>query len=1554
MSSHLPNVREQIPKHHKDDDMNVSDHDYEDDDSASDEKDESSRSSLTGAAALKRTQRAKFDSWIVETAAEVVEEQMLQTSEAQPNGMLTTKALVADQASQLIVNSPREYQLELFERAKKQNTIAVLDTGSGKTLIAVLLLKHIIEQELERRLAGHAPKISVFLVGSILKSTSLTDLIQVNSVTLVFQQTAVLERNLDYKIEYLYGSKGVSTLSKELWTAIRNDNMVLVCTAEILVQCLGHSFITIDQINLLIFDEAHHTKKDHPYARLVKDFYAPQRDKAKRPRIFAMTASPIDAKGDLLKVACELEDYLDSKIATVSDLAMVQKCISRPKEEIACYETLRPPFEAPLHQIIQSKSGHLHVLEKLFRSSKTIASELGPWCSDAWWTSVLKEERLERLERRDEHLQGRRRGHSLPIPISPERIARIDEKIHQLEEAAKVAEAYCLRAPQYEQSDDLSTKVRQMIIWIRLHYQHATNARCIVFVERRDTAKLLEKVFRYPHISGPHLRPASFIGARSTRCEDERATTRQQVLTMDMFRKGDINLLFATSIAEEGLDIPDCNLVIRFDLYKTMIAYMQSRGRARHRNSKYLHMIESNNREHVEMVRFVRTAEGTMRQFCRSLPADRLMDESEEDSKRHLNDLSRQKVYEHPESKARLSYKSSLVILAHFVSTLPHAADTMIEPLYIPFGYSQQYSYEVVLPGSCLIPSVMGDIERSKLLAKCSAAYNACLKLLEGGHLDSNFMPTHQKRLPAMRNARLAITSKKGNMYEMMVKPKIWEVGRGTSPRELFLTILDLPQGCERPHCPIALLTRKRMPDFPEFPLFLLAGRQSMLQTTNVTRSLSITSEQLTQVHKFTHTVYLDVFGKKFEASPQDMSYWFAPLNIVPGTSHGAADPSSIIDWDALRHVSRDPECEWGEHWTKESLVDRFFWDPFSGGKRYFTSGIDDTLNMNSPVPDEVDNPEAKKKTIKDFTVSQWTRSLRKYEERNPYNAKQPVLRAERMMERRNLLDAPANDRKESRATAYIIPQPLKRSALSASAVAMILAIPCVIHRLESYLIAMEACQLLGISIPPDLALEALTKDSDNTEEHEDMQIKLQRGMGKNYERLEFLGDCFLKMATSIAVYTQNPDNDEFEFHVKRMLLICNQTLFDNAKDLQITRFVRSQPFSRRLWYQEGLKLIRGKRLGKEGGRHEHSLGDKTVADICEALIGAAFLAHNKQNSWSPESWRDAVHAVTTFVSSEEHCQHIWEDYLAGYIRPKWDGGNTSAAQLHLAQKVEREHPYHFRSPKILQVAFKHPSYPRAWLDLPSYQRLEFLGDSLLDMACVSHLFYRYPTKDEQWLTEHKMAMVSNRFFGALCIQLGFYRHLLAHHDTIKTQVSDYESDVKEAERLAAGAKDYWTAVKSPPKCLPDIVEAYVGAIFVDSEFDYNEVQRFFNMHIKPFFEDMTVYDSFANDHPTVRLHHLLDDLGCTRYRLMAKEMPSEETRTPTCIAGVMIHENVIGKGTAASGKNAKVKASKDALAKTEGLARFEFRQKFKCDCSQTTSTKLGKEGVGGGEDTAV
>jgi endoribonuclease Dicer len=125
------------------------------------------------------------------------------------------------------------------------------------------------------------------------------------------------------------------------------------------------------------------------------------------------------------------------------------------------------------------------------------------------------------------------------------------------------------------------------------------------------------------------------------------------------------------------------------------------------------------------------------------------------------------------------------------------------------------------------------------------------------------------------------------------------------------------------------------------------------------------------------------------------------------------------------------------------------------------------------------------------------------------------------------------------------------------------LAFPAVIFRFESYLIATDACSNLGLSLPLSLSLEAMTKDSDNTEDPQAEQIRLQRGMGKNYERLEFLGDAFLKMAVTIALFAQNPHDQEFDYHVNRMCLICNRNLFKTARQLELYKYIRSHALSR-------------------------------------------------------------------------------------------------------------------------------------------------------------------------------------------------------------------------------------------------------------------------------------------------------------------------------------------------------------------------------------------------------
>ncbi|KAI9877073.1 MAG: Dicer-like protein 1 [Pleopsidium flavum] len=939
-------------------------------------------------------------------------------------------------------------------------------------------------------------------------------------------------------------------------------------------------------------------------------------------------------------------------------------------------------------------------------------------------------------------------------------------------------------------------------------------------------------------------------------------------------------------------------------------------------------MVEKGNATHLQAVTDVRSAEVVMRNFCESLPADRLLQGNDCDLDSALAKERLLRTYTEVETGAKLTYGSSMAVLAHFVGCLPHDNETTLQVSYIMTVEHKQFVCEVILPENSPVRSATGRPVGRKSIAKRSAAFEACILLRKGKHLDSNLLPTYHKQLPAMRNALLALNMKKTNAYDMRLKPCLWEDNWGRVPETLYLTVIELttPEGLRRPYKPLAMLTRTRLPALPPFLLHLDIGITSDVVCSSLATCIEVNAASLAKLSAFTFRIFQDVFAKVYEVNQSRMSYWLAP--VLGGRLIGLHDPfpEKLIDWEMLDFVHDNEQLEWTIDTPHSFLADKFLVDRWDGGRRYFSVGIAPELKALDAVPPDT-APSKHMKNILDYTVSLYAKSRA----RATWRHDQPVILTQRVLHRRNWLDEITEKEKVLRNKSYVCPEPLKFSALPTGIAAMSLIFPAIVSRLDSYLVALEACQKLRLDIRPDLALEALTKDSDNTEEHRDEQIHFQRGMGKNYERLEFIGDCFLKMATSISLFAQNPDNDEYEYHVKRMLLICNKNLFNTAIKLKLYEYIRSQSFSRRTWYPEGLKLLEGKGHTKTGKEIvKHLLGDKTIADVCEALIGAALLSYQDTGNMDM-----AVKAVTALVSSSDHDVETWKDYYKLYAKPAYQTAPASASQLDLAAQVELKHDYHFKYPRLLRSAFIHPSYPFSWEKVPCYQRLEFLGDSLLDMACINFLFYRYPDRDPQWLTEHKMAMVSNKFLGAVCVKLGFHKHLRYNGSLVEYQIRDYVTELVEAEREADGARDYWTIVKNPPKCLPDVIEAYIGAVFVDAEFDYKEVERFFDAHITWFFENMSIYDTFANNHPTTFLNNLLTlTFGCTNYRVMANELPSIDGSPIRVIAAVMIHDDIVAEGTASSGRYAKLKASSNALELLKGMAPFEYRMQYHCDCS--------------------
>jgi endoribonuclease Dicer len=161
------------------------------------------------------------------------------------------------------------------------------------------------------------------------------------------------------------------------------------------------------------------------------------------------------------------------------------------------------------------------------------------------------------------------------------------------------------------------------------------------------------------------------------------------------------------------------------------------------------------------------------------------------------------------------------------------------------------------------------------------------------------------------------------------------------------------------------------------------------------------------------------------------------------------------------------------------------------------------------------------------------------------------------------------------------------------------------------------------------------------------------------------------------------------------------------------------------------------------------------------------------------------------------------------------------------------------------------------------------------------------------------------------------------------------EDAIKAGKSREERSPDYWVHTRQPPKCLPDMMEAYVGAIFVDSEYNYGEVERFFEKQIRPYFENMELYDTYANKHPVTFLTNFLEHhMGCSNWNIYARQLPDiGNGLPPQIVATVMVHNQIIMSQQGTSGRYAKISVAKKALEMLKGLPLPEFRANYQCDC---------------------
>lgn len=273
--------------------------------------------------------------------------------------------------------------------------------------------------------------------------------------------------------------------SAAFWKEHLDSSMVVVSTAQVFFDCLNHGFLSINQINLLVFDEAHHTKKNHPYSRIMKNHYRQAQEP--RPRILGLTASPVDAQTrDVRAVAMELEQVLCSEIATVSDEVLME---SHGRRKLIETKETYNRLEAPLECVTELCTEITALISQNPRFSAYIefardaSSSLGRWCADRFWQLIFTETEIDRLTAKTGMDFG-----DLVGGVRHEQEASAIQAVHKLVKEWSFPPV-SLTIP------DLSTKVLTLHRILEDAFVIEGTKRCLVFVDKRWTACMLADLF---------------------------------------------------------------------------------------------------------------------------------------------------------------------------------------------------------------------------------------------------------------------------------------------------------------------------------------------------------------------------------------------------------------------------------------------------------------------------------------------------------------------------------------------------------------------------------------------------------------------------------------------------------------------------------------------------------------------------------------------------------------------------------------------------------------------------------------------------------------------------------------------------------------------------------------------------------------------------------------------------------------------------------------------------------------------------------------------------
>ncbi|NXV15947.1 DHX58 helicase, partial [Cepphus grylle] len=541
----------------------------------------------------------------------------------------------------------RGYQREAVGPALRGcNSIVWLPTGAGKTRAAV----HVCRQHLESR---PGRRVAVL----------------VNKVHLVEQHAKkefhVLQK--DFRVTAISGDSS----HKTFFACAVKESDVVICTAQILQNALAsgeeETRVELTDFSLLVIDECHHTHKEAVYNKIMLNYLqrklSGQQD---LPQVLGLTASPGTGGATTFKGAVEhilqICANLDTEkiMSAQEELQQLQSHVPQPRKQYdLCQERAQDPFGEQLKKMMRRIQQYMEM----------------PGLPQDFGTQVY-EQRIVELEKRAAEtfcrktrvcaLHLRKYNDALLINDTVRMIDAFQclQQFYATERDRKDPTEQFLAATFEENRTSLQAlagdqryenpRLGKLEEILREHFQPAGDSRGIVFTKTRQSAhSLLSWLQDTAALRGQHIRAAVLTGAGYSN-QTRHMTQNEQQDVIKLFREGALNLLFSTSVAEEGLDIPQCNIVVRYGLMTNEIAMMQARGRARAENSVYSVLAKANSRE-VSRELLNENLVELMEQAIRAV-----QDMPEQEYRRKIRELQRVAVASWQMKEARISERRQL------------------------------------------------------------------------------------------------------------------------------------------------------------------------------------------------------------------------------------------------------------------------------------------------------------------------------------------------------------------------------------------------------------------------------------------------------------------------------------------------------------------------------------------------------------------------------------------------------------------------------------------------------------------------------------------------------------------------------------------------------------------------------------------------------------------------------------------------------------------------------------------------------------------------------